>query len=386
MAGDSVKSAIIGIAGGPFSGKTQLCEQLLERLKSSAPSTFSKLIHLTSFLYPNSVDRYALSSYDIEAFKKVLSLISQGAEKICLPDGSCIKLPVDQNRIILIEGYYLLLPELLPYYTSKIFVYEDADTRLERCVLQRVKAEKGDLTKVLNDFVTLSKPAYDSSIHPTRENADIILPQKENIDTALLFVSQHLQDILAEMNKTSSSNTVKYDTQHETYMKLAHEMARTSLSNREVPVSCVFVYKGEVIGRGFNETNCSLSGIRHAELIAIEKILEHYPASVFKETTLYVTVEPCLMCAAALKQLHIKAVYFGCGNDRFGGCGSVFSINKDQSIDPSYPVYPGLFYSEAVMLMREFYVQENVKAPVPQSKKQRVLKREVKSLDLSRFK
>lgn len=58
----------------------------------------------------------------------------------------------------------------------------------------------------------------------TRENADIILPQKENIDTALLFVSQHLQDILAEMDKTSSSNTVKYDPQHETYMKLAHEM------------------------------------------------------------------------------------------------------------------------------------------------------------------
>lgn len=72
-----------------------------------------------------------------------------------------------------------------------------------------------------------------------------------------------------------------------------------------------------------------IKGIRHAELIAIEKILEHYPASVFKETTLYVTVEPCLMCAAALKQLHIKAVYFGCGNDRFGGCGSVFSINKE---------------------------------------------------------
>ena len=68
---------------------------------------------------------------------------------------------------------------------------------------------------------------------------------------------------------------------------------------------------------------------RHAELEAIDEMLftptvTKYPLST---TTLYVTVEPCMMCASALRQLGIKEVYFGCGNDRFGGCGSVLGVN-----------------------------------------------------------
>ena len=73
---------------------------------------------------------------------------------------------------------------------------------------------------------------------------------------------------------------------------------------------------------------------RHAELEAIDEIfadrtltpvMSEYPLS---NTTLYVTVEPCIMCASALRQLGIKEVYYGCGNDRFGGCGSVLGVNE----------------------------------------------------------
>ena len=73
---------------------------------------------------------------------------------------------------------------------------------------------------------------------------------------------------------------------------------------------------------------------RHAELEAIDEILadkaltpevREYPLA---ETTLYVTVEPCIMCASALRQLGIKEVYYGCDNDRFGGCGSVLGVNE----------------------------------------------------------
>lgn len=74
---------------------------------------------------------------------------------------------------------------------------------------------------------------------------------------------------------------------------------------------------------------------RHAELEAIDAILSDkeltprisaYPLAT---TTLYVTVEPCIMCASALRQMGIKAVFYGCGNDRFGGCGSVLGVNKE---------------------------------------------------------
>jgi len=61
----------------------------------------------------------------------------------------------------------------------------------------------------------------------------------------------------------------------------------------------------------------------------MHKILEQYPPSIFTETDLYVTVEPCIMCASALRQFHIRAVYFGCANDRFGGTGGVLSIHSE---------------------------------------------------------
>ena len=70
-------------------------------------------------------------------------------------------------------------------------------------------------------------------------------------------------------------------------------------------------------------------GTRHAEFQAITSILEDWPASVLQQTDLYVTVEPCIMCASALRQYKIRAVYYGCANDRFGGTGGVFSIHSE---------------------------------------------------------
>ncbi|KAF2097694.1 cytidine deaminase-like protein [Rhizodiscina lignyota] len=164
---------------------------------------------------------------------------------------------------------------------------------------------------------------------------------------------------------------------HEHFMREAIAMAELALSNDETPVGCVFVHNGEIIGRGMNETNKSLNGTRHAEFVAIAQILSEHPASIFKETDLYVTVEPCVMCASALRQYGIRAVYFGCWNDRFGGTGGVLKIHEGPGVDPPYPVYGGIFREEAIMLLRRFYVQENEKAPDPKHKKNRELKMDI---------
>ena len=89
-----------------------------------------------------------------------------------------------------------------------------------------------------------------------------------------------------------------------------------------------------------------------------------HPQSILQSTDLYVTVEPCIMCASALRQYGIRAVYFGCLNDRFGGCGGVMNIHSDRSVDKSFPVFGGLFREEAIMLLRRFYVQENDKGTI----------------------
>ncbi len=72
----------------------------------------------------------------------------------------------------------------------------------------------------------------------------------------------------------------------------------------------------------------SLQATLHAELEAIDHIIVTHPPP-FSDITLYVTVEPCVMCASALRQIGIGAVFYGCGNDRFGGCGSVINVNDE---------------------------------------------------------
>lgn len=100
---------------------------------------------------------------------------------------------------------------------------------------------------------------------------------------------------------------------------------------------------------------------------------------MLKETTLYVTVEPCIMCGAALRQAGIGRVVFGAGNERFGGCGSVLGAHDDDELcnAPGYEAVGGVYRQEAIMLLRRFYLTENLNAPNPKSKARRVLKTEI---------
>ncbi|CEJ55237.1 Putative Cytidine and deoxycytidylate deaminase zinc-binding domain protein [Penicillium brasilianum] len=166
---------------------------------------------------------------------------------------------------------------------------------------------------------------------------------------------------------------VSENSKHASWMKQALMMGEQALEHGETPVGCVLVYDNKIVGRGMNDTNRSMNGTRHAEFLAIAEMLQSYPKSALQSTDLYVTVEPCIMCASALRQYGIRSVYFGCANDRFGGTGGVLNIHSDRSIDPPYPVYGGLFQKEAIMLLRRFYIQENDKAPKPRPKRNREL-------------
>ncbi|KAF9007915.1 cytidine deaminase-like protein [Cyathus striatus] len=172
---------------------------------------------------------------------------------------------------------------------------------------------------------------------------------------------------------------------HLKWMKAAMDMAEEALTAGEVPVGCVFVRDGAIIAQARNRTNELRNATRHAELEAIDAIfadklltpeMAPYPLS---STTLYVTVEPCIMCASALRQLGIKEVFYGCGNDRFGGCGSVLGVNEnlDHPVHPSYNATGGYCREEAIMILRRFYITENTNAPVPKSKANRILKTDI---------
>ncbi|KAL3235160.1 tRNA-specific adenosine deaminase subunit TAD2 [Nakaseomyces bracarensis] len=183
----------------------------------------------------------------------------------------------------------------------------------------------------------------------------------------------------------------------ETYIRHIDEalkLARYALDHGETPVACIFVHEpsDKVIAYGMNDTNDSLSGIAHAEFVAIRMVRdmiqdnggnESSLKELFKDITCYVTVEPCIMCASALKQMGIHKIVFGCGNDRFGGNGTVLSIHNDTSTTvygmqqyEQTKLVPGIKRREAIMLLRYFYVRENGRAPKPRTKAERKLDKE----------
>ncbi|XP_061757124.1 tRNA-specific adenosine deaminase 2 isoform X1 [Nerophis ophidion] len=164
----------------------------------------------------------------------------------------------------------------------------------------------------------------------------------------------------------------------EKWMNRAFDMANDALNNGEVPVGCLMVYKDEVVGRGRNEVNKTKNATRHAEMVALDQVLNWCGQnnldvrSVCEQTVLYVTVEPCIMCAAALRLTNFPVVVYGCKNERFGGCGSVLDISSADlpHTGTSFRCVSGHRAEEAVEMLKMFYKQENPNAPKPKTRKE----------------
>jgi len=168
------------------------------------------------------------------------------------------------------------------------------------------------------------------------------------------------------------------------FMSRAFDKAREALSAGEVPVGCAFVMDNSiVITEARNTVNQTRNATRHAEINALEEVERIGkergidPSTLLRSISVYVNVEPCIMCADALLKLKVKAVYFGCANDKFGGCGSVVDIKKQMAnLDPEYEVRisSGHRGDEAIELLKNFYNGENPYAPNPKVKGVRLKK------------
>nr|CEL66916.1 TPA: Cytidine and deoxycytidylate deaminase family protein, related [Neospora caninum Liverpool] len=159
------------------------------------------------------------------------------------------------------------------------------------------------------------------------------------------------------------------------FMSAALEEARSALQEGEVPVGCVLVDSRtrQVVAKGRNATNRTKNATRHCELEALDAYMARFPPTRIGDSEapvdmssidLFVTCEPCVMCAVALQCSGIKRVFYGCGNDRFGGCGSVLSFHKKLSAHwTGLECCPGIFREEAIDLLRSFYSRGNPNAP-----------------------
>ena len=143
--------------------------------------------------------------------------------------------------------------------------------------------------------------------------------------------------LLKNINPEVSKHTGRANLDIQRWMKESFKLAKKAFEEGEVPVGCVFVEGGAVLGQGKNATNATKNATRHAEMQVIDEVMDDCKKKgkdykmVFNRGVFYVTVEPCIMCASALKIVNASMVVYGCKNERFGGCGSIYNIVRDSN-------------------------------------------------------
>ncbi len=138
------------------------------------------------------------------------------------------------------------------------------------------------------------------------------------------------------------------------YMDMALELAKQAGEEGEVPVGCVIVCKGQVVGRGRNRREQGKTALGHAEIEAIDQACKTLGGWRLWECTLYVTLEPCAMCAGAILNARIPRVVYGASDGKYGACGSVCNLfSMDFNHHPA--VTAGVRETEAAELMQSFF-------------------------------
>jgi len=138
-------------------------------------------------------------------------------------------------------------------------------------------------------------------------------------------------------------------------MYAAFQEAETAFEEKEIPVGAVIVKEGRIIGRGRNQTERLHDPTAHAEMIALTAAANTIQQERLNNCTLYVTLEPCLMCTGALLLARITAIYFAAFDTKFGACGSLYNLPAEGKYNHTIKIYSGLMEKEAQTLMKNFF-------------------------------
>jgi tRNA(adenine34) deaminase len=147
-------------------------------------------------------------------------------------------------------------------------------------------------------------------------------------------------------------------TPHAQWMKIALQEAQRAFDADEVPVGAVIVQKGEIIGRGYNQIEQLQDPTAHAEMIAITAAANHLHSRRLENCTLYVTLEPCPMCAGAIVLARIPILVFSSFDPKAGACGTLYNIVEDPRLNHSVHVVGGICDKESEALLKSFFTKK----------------------------
>ncbi|MCR5721505.1 MAG: tRNA adenosine(34) deaminase TadA [Lachnospiraceae bacterium] len=158
-------------------------------------------------------------------------------------------------------------------------------------------------------------------------------------------------------------------TEDEKYMKEALKEAKKAYRLGEVPIGCVIVYEGKIIGRGYNRRNTDKTTLAHAEISAIKKASKIIKDWRLEGCTLYVTLEPCQMCSGAIIQARIDRVVMGSMNPKAGCGGSLLNILENESFNHQALVTRGILEDECSEILTKFFKELRVRNKIEKAMK-----------------
>lgn len=144
-------------------------------------------------------------------------------------------------------------------------------------------------------------------------------------------------------------------TNDEKYMKQAIKQAKKAAAVGDVPIGCVIVYENRIIARGYNKRNAKKTALAHAEMLAIEKASKKLGDWRLEDCTMYITLEPCQMCAGAIVQARIPKVVVGAMNKKAGCAGSVLNLFQVPAFNHQVEFVNGVLEQECSEMLSDFF-------------------------------
>ena len=141
----------------------------------------------------------------------------------------------------------------------------------------------------------------------------------------------------------------------EKFMQEALKEAKKAYDKLEVPVGCVIVKDGKVISKGHNIKETKKDTTKHAEIIAIQKASKKLDSWILLDCDMYVTLEPCSMCAGAIINSRIKKIYIGALDEKTGVAGSVFNLFEDYTFNHKVEIEKGILKEECEKIIKDFF-------------------------------
>ena len=162
-------------------------------------------------------------------------------------------------------------------------------------------------------------------------------------------------NILCFITKSKEKTLKVQYTEQEKFMKEAIRQAKKAAAIQEVPIGCVIVYNGKIIGRGYNRRVVDKNTLSHAELNAIRKASRVMGDWRLEDCDMYVTLEPCQMCSGAIVQARMRKVYIGCMNPKAGCAGSVLNLLQMPEFNHQVEIEVGVCKEECSRMLTEFF-------------------------------